>query len=79
MNSNLRAKTLELHRINQGKVAIKSKVEVCTQEDLSMVYTPGVAEPCREISKNPDLVWEYTARGKMIAVVTDGRCSARPG
>jgi len=72
VNSNLRAKTLELHRINQGKVAIKSKVEVRTQEDLSMVYTPGVAEPCREISKNPGLVWEYTARGKMIAVVTDG-------
>jgi len=72
MKPNLRARTLELHRINQGKVAMKSKVEVRTQEDLSMVYTPGVAEPCREIAKNPELVWEYTARGKMIAVVTDG-------
>lgn len=72
MESNLRAKTLEHHRLNQGKVAIKSKVEVHTQEDLSIVYTPGVAEPCREISKNPEMVWEFTARGKMVAVVTDG-------
>ncbi len=49
-----------------------SKVPCCTKLDLSLAYTPGVAEPCREIEKNPDDVYEYTAKGNIVAVVTDG-------
>lgn len=63
---------LKLHRQHQGKLEIKSKVEVKTREDLSLAYTPGVAQPCREIHQNPDAVYEYTTKGNMVAVITDG-------
>ena len=53
-------------------MAIQSKVPCCSIHDLSLAYTPGVAEPCREIEKNPDDVYEYTAKGNLVAVVTDG-------
>ncbi len=53
-------------------MAIQSKVPCCSIQDLSLAYTPGVAEPCREIEKNPDDVYEYTSKGNMVAVVTDG-------
>ena len=49
-----------------------SKVPCSTKLDLSLAYTPGVAEPCREIQKNPDDVYEYTSKGNLVAVVTDG-------
>ena len=49
-----------------------SKVACSTKLDLSLAYTPGVAEPCREIQKNPDDVYEYTSKGNLVAVVTDG-------
>ncbi|MCG0277803.1 MAG: NAD-dependent malic enzyme [Thermanaeromonas sp.] len=68
----LRTKALALHKENQGKIAIQSKVAVKNREDLSLAYTPGVAEPCKEIHQNKELVWEYTSRGNLIAVVTDG-------
>ena len=64
--------SLEMHRRNKGKLAVKSKVSVNTRQDLSMAYTPGVAEPCREIEKNPEKAYEYTSKGNMVAVVTDG-------
>ena len=55
-----------------GKIAIHSKVPCQTLHDLSLAYTPGVAEPCREIEKNPDDVYQYTSKGNIVAVVTDG-------
>ncbi len=68
----LRAEALRLHKKNNGKIAIKSKIELKDKDDLGLAYTPGVAEPCKEIHRDKDLVWEYTFKGKVIAVVTDG-------
>lgn len=64
--------SLKLHEKNKGKIEIKSKVEVTTREDLSLAYTPGVAEPCRKIHENEENVYKYTSKGNMVAVVTDG-------
>ena len=69
---NLREQALKLHKDNKGKLAVKSKVTVATKEDLSLVYTPGVAEVCREIAQNKDLVYDYTMKPNAVAVVTDG-------
>ena len=63
---------LEMHETHKGKVGFVSKVEVATRDDLSTAYTPGVAEPCRKIKENPDLSFEYTCRGNMVAVISDG-------
>lgn len=65
-------KSLALHKENKGKLEIKSKVQCETREDLSVVYTPGVAEPCREIAKNKNDSFVYTNRGNTIAVISDG-------
>ena len=65
-------KSLKLHKKHQGKIDVVSKVEVKTDEDLSLAYSPGVAQPCREIYKDPYTLNTYTARGNMIAVVSDG-------
>jgi malate dehydrogenase (oxaloacetate-decarboxylating) len=64
--------SLELHEKNRGKIEVTSKVKVETNEDLSTAYTPGVAAPCRKIAENPDDVYKYTAKGNLVAVVTDG-------
>ena len=66
------AAALELHRAHRGKIEIKGKVAVKTRDDLSTAYTPGVAEPCHAIAADRDAVWEYTSKGNMVAVVTDG-------
>lgn len=63
---------LELHKKHQGKISIESKVEVKTKEDLSLAYTPGVAEPCRKIAKDVDKVYDYTSKGNMVAIISDG-------
>lgn len=63
---------LELHESNQGKISVVSKVKVKTRDDLSTAYTPGVAEPCRKIRDNKADVYKYTAKGNLVAVVTDG-------
>ncbi|HOV86843.1 MAG TPA: NADP-dependent malic enzyme [Syntrophobacteraceae bacterium] len=55
-----------------GKIEVKSSKPCITQRDLSMAYTPGVAEPCREINKDADRVFDYTVRGNLVAVVTNG-------
>ncbi len=68
----LREAALKLHSENRGKLAIKSKVPVRNGHDLSLAYTPGVAEACREIDADPEKVFEYTNRGNLVAVVTDG-------
>lgn len=65
-------KALLLHSENKGKFGIVSKVTVKNAYDLSLAYTPGVAEPCKEIHKDEDLVYKYTAKGNMIAVISDG-------
>ncbi|WP_333508491.1 NAD(P)-dependent malic enzyme [Thermoanaerobacterium thermosaccharolyticum] len=67
-----REEALKLHKDNHGKISILSKVEVKDSKDLSLAYTPGVAEPCKEIHKNPDMIYDYTNKGNFVAVVTDG-------
>lgn len=69
---NVYEKSLELHEKNKGKLEIKSKIKVETREDLSLAYSPGVAEPCRKIHENRDDIYKYTSKGNTIAVVTDG-------
>ena len=68
----LREDALKLHRDNKGKLEVTSKVLVKDKEGLSLAYTPGVAEPCKEIHKDPDKIYEYTSKGNMVAVVSDG-------
>lgn len=63
---------LEMHEKHKGKIEVVSKVEVADSIDLSVAYTPGVAEPCRKIAENKDEVYRYTCKGNMVAVVTDG-------
>ena len=63
---------LEMHEKHKGKIAISPKVEVKTRDDLSTAYTPGVAEPCRKIRDNKEDVYRYTAKGNLVAVVSDG-------
>ncbi|MEI5905480.1 malic enzyme-like NAD(P)-binding protein [Bacillus spongiae] len=68
----LREEALHMHRVNQGKLESKSKVEVKNAKDLSLAYSPGVAEPCKVIYDKPETVYEYTMKGNMVAVVSDG-------
>ena len=63
---------LEMHEQNRGKIAVAPKVRVENRNDLSTAYTPGVAEPCRRIAANRDDVYRYTAKGNLVAVVSDG-------
>ena len=65
-------RSLELHAKTQGKVEVISKVKVENKEDLTLAYSPGVAEPCRAIHKNSDDVYTYTSKGNLVAVVSDG-------
>jgi malate dehydrogenase (oxaloacetate-decarboxylating) len=64
--------SLRLHELYSGKLAVVSKVNLDDTDDLSTAYTPGVAQPCREIVKNPDSAYRYTFKGNAIAVVSDG-------
>ncbi|MBI6872146.1 NAD(P)-dependent malic enzyme [Clostridium aciditolerans] len=70
--SDLRERALKFHKDNEGKIALHCKVPVKNKEDLTMAYTPGVAEPCLEINKNFDTIYDYTSRGNWVAVVTNG-------
>ncbi len=63
---------LKLHAEHRGKIRVAGKVEVRTRDDLSTAYTPGVAQPCLEINRNPAEAYTYTAKGNLVAVVTDG-------
>ena len=65
-------KSLNLHEKLKGKVEVISRVPVKNKEDLSLAYTPGVANPCLEIQKNPSLSYVYTRRWNLVAVITDG-------
>ena len=64
--------SLKLHENNKGKLDVISKVKVETRDDLSVAYSPGVAEPCKKIKENKADVYKYTCKGNMVAVVTDG-------
>jgi malate dehydrogenase (oxaloacetate-decarboxylating) len=68
----VREDALKLHKDNKGKLEVISKVPVNNKEDLSLAYTPGVAEPCKEIHEAPETVYDYTAKGNLVAVVSDG-------
>ncbi|TYP47452.1 NAD(P)-dependent malic enzyme [Thermosediminibacter litoriperuensis] len=69
---NIKEEALRLHEENRGKIEVVPKVPLRDFKDLSLAYTPGVAEPCKEIKQNPELVYRYTCKGRMVAVVTDG-------
>lgn len=70
--SALKEETLQLHEVHQGKLAVSLKVDIETKHDLSLAYTPGVAEPCLEIAQDREQVYRYTGKGNAVAIVTDG-------
>ena len=69
---NLREQALQKHSEWQGKLDVTSKVRVDSREALAIAYTPGVAEPCKEIAKNKEDVYKYTMKGNTVAVISDG-------
>jgi len=69
---NVFQESLKMHKKFQGKVSIVSKVPVQTKQDLSLAYSPGVAEPCMEIHRDLNKVYDYTNKGNFVAVVSDG-------
>ncbi len=68
----LREDALKLHKDSTGKIEVVSKVPLRNRRDLSLAYTPGVAEPCKEINADYDKIYDYTNKGNMVAVVTNG-------
>jgi len=73
MSKNLKQQALDYHsQPTPGKIAIEVTKPCATQYDLSLAYTPGVAEPVREIAKDPELAYEYTSIGNLVGVITDG-------
>ena len=64
--------SLKLHEEHHGKISVESKVKVANMKDLSLAYTPGVAQPCREIHADAEAIYRYTAKGNLVAVVSDG-------
>ncbi|WP_226667054.1 NADP-dependent malic enzyme [Metabacillus litoralis] len=68
----LREEALHIHRIHKGKLETKSKIPVINAHDLSLAYSPGVAEPCKDIYDDKNKVYDYTMKGNMVAVVSDG-------
>jgi malate dehydrogenase (oxaloacetate-decarboxylating) len=68
----LKEQALLLHEKNKGKIAIHSKVSINNLDDLSLAYSPGVAEPCKEIQKDKESLYKYTSKGNMVAVISDG-------
>ena len=70
--SDIYQKSLELHKKYQGKLRMESIVPLETRDDLSWAYSPGVAEPCREIAKDPSKMYDYTLKSRTVAVISDG-------
>ncbi|MBR4661632.1 MAG: NADP-dependent malic enzyme, partial [Clostridia bacterium] len=68
----IREESLEAHKKWGGKIEVISRVEINDRHDLSVAYTPGVAEPCLAIEKDPELSWSLTRRSNLVAVITDG-------
>lgn len=65
-------RSLALHKQMRGKLTVTAKMTVVNKEDLSLLYSPGVAEPCRRIASNTNEVYDYTAKGNLVAIVSDG-------
>lgn len=65
-------RSLEMHKNLKGKLNIECRTPIETMEDLALVYTPGVAEPCRKIENDPDAIWDLTIKNNLVAVITDG-------
>ena len=73
MDEDFRKAALDYHRLPRpGKLAIEPTKRMATQRDLALAYSPGVAAACEAIAANPDAAWELTARGNVVAVVTNG-------
>ena len=72
MASKFDAEALELHKRYHGKFAVTPTVPLGSRDDLSRAYTPGVAAPCLAIKENPETIYDYTTKGNMVAVVTNG-------
>ncbi|QIK56490.1 NADP-dependent malic enzyme [Erysipelothrix sp. HDW6A] len=70
--NNLKKDALDLHKTLKGKIEIRNKVSDVSQESLSLLYSPGVAEPCLEIEETPHKVYDYTWKGNTVAVVSNG-------
>jgi malate dehydrogenase (oxaloacetate-decarboxylating) len=70
--STLREEALKMHKENQGKLSVNSKVKVRDAKDLSLAYSPGVAEPCLAIHETESKVYDYTMKGNLVAVVSNG-------
>ena len=68
----LQQESLAMHLKNHGKMEIRCKAPLNDRHDLAVAYTPGVAEPCKEIKKHPEMAFEYTCRGNMAGICTDG-------
>ncbi len=64
--------SLRLHKALKGKIRVQPKMDVRSTDDLSLVYSPGVAEPCRAIAADPEKVYDYTIKSNTVAIVTDG-------
>ena len=64
--------SVKLHEKLKGKISITNKIKVESKEDLSLVYSPGVAEPCMEIHRNPERAYDLTMKGNTVAVISDG-------
>ncbi|MFL0361906.1 NADP-dependent malic enzyme [Pseudobacillus sp. 179-B 2D1 NHS] len=69
---NLKQEALEIHRSHQGKLETKAKLNVKNLKDLSLVYSPGVAEPCLAIQANSEKIYDYTMKANTVAVISDG-------
>ena len=69
---NLKREALKLHKDNKVKLMVKSKVSVSDEEDLSLAYSPGVAEPCMEITDNEERIFDYTNKSNFVAVISNG-------
>lgn len=72
MKRSIFERSLEYHELHRGKIELKSKVKIRTKDDLSLAYTPGVAQACLQIQSNRDDVYRYTSKGNFVAVVSDG-------
>jgi malate dehydrogenase (oxaloacetate-decarboxylating) len=72
MKDSIFERSLKFHELHQGKIELKSKVKIKTKDDLSLSYTPGVAEACLRIHSNKDDIYRYTSKGNFVAVISDG-------
>src|SRR3954462_15037728 len=73
MDEDFRKAALDYHRLPRpGKLSVEPTKRMATQRDLGLAYSPGVAAACEEIAENPDAAWDYTSRGNLVAVISNG-------